>query len=267
MPIIAAVQMTSSHIVADNLVKAGKFIKQAADAGAQLVILPEMFAIMGRKAGDKVAAQEPYGRGPIQDFLAAQARQYNIWVIAGTIPISTVNPDKVRLACLVYDQNGRVTARYDKIHMFDVDLGSEAHKESASAEPGTDIVVVDTPAGKVGLTVCYDIRFPGLFNELYRRGAEIISLPAAFTVPTGEAHWEVLTRARAIEGFGYLIGACQTGTHSSGRQTYGHSVIVDPWGAVLACLPKAEGILTADIDLGKVSAARNKIPVLQHQRL
>jgi nitrilase len=158
-------------------------------------------------------------------------------------------------------------ARYDKIHLYDVDLGTEVHKESATTEYGDKIVTIDTPFGKIGLTVCYDIRFGSLFNALYRQHVDIITIPAAFTIPTGEAHWEALMRARAIEGFCYTIGACQTGTHSSGRKTYGHSLIVGPWGNIESQLPDSEGVITVDIDLAKIQEIRRKIPVHQHQRI
>lgn len=266
---IAAIQMCSSHIIEDNLAVAAKLIEQAANNGAKLVVLPEMFAIMGTDQQGKVNARESYGEGPIQSFLAKTAKKHAIWIVAGTLPLISEIPTKIRAACLVFNSEGIVVARYDKIHLFDVAVSAtEVYQESATTEPGQDIVVIDTPVGKLGLAVCYDLRFPELFRALMQRGAEIIAIPSAFTVPTGEAHWELLIRARAVDSLAYMIGACQGGTHSSGRQTFGHSLIVDPWGAILARKDSLEpGVIGATVDLERLKKIRTAIPLLQHQRL
>lgn len=255
---IAAIQMCSSHIVEENLAMAAHLIREAATNQAQLIVLPEMFAIMGKKPTDKVEAKEDYGSGKIQNFLSNQAKMHQVWIVGGTIPIACENKNKVRAASIVYDHNGNAVARYDKIHLFDVTISeTESYKESDTTEPGDDIVVVDTPVGKLGLTVCYDIRFPGLFTELMNRGAEIIAIPSAFTVKTGEAHWQLLSRSRAVENFCYIVGAAQGGTHSSGRQTYGHTLIVEPWGAVVQeIIDPSNAIAYASVDLKKLYEIR-----------
>ena len=266
---VAAIQMCSSDSVDLNLQVAESLISEASRNGAKLVVLPEMFAIMGRDTTDKVAAKEHFGTGKIQSFLADQAKRNQIWIIGGTIPIECSNEKKVRAASLVFDDKGNCIARYDKMHLFDVTISeNETYNESDTTEPGNEIVVVDTPFGKLGLGVCYDVRFPELFRCLFNNGADIIILPSAFTVPTGEAHWELLARSRAIENFCYLIGACQGGTHASGRKTYGNSIIVEPWGKLAAkCEGDNPGIIYADIDLNKVYEARKSIPIKTHQRI
>lgn len=266
---IAAVQMCSSHLVDENLTTAGYWIHQAAAQGAQLVVLPEMFAILGAAATDKVAVKEPFGHGKIQTFLAEQAVKNRLWIVGGTIPIAGNHPNKVRAASLVFDDQGQCVARYDKIHLFDATLSeTENYRESDTTESGQEIVVVDTPCGKLGLAVCYDVRFPELFQCLVQKGAEIIALPSAFTVQTGEAHWEILVRSRAIDHFCYLVGACQGGVHSNGRKTYGHSMIVEPWGCVAAQKDDViPGVIYATIDLTTVYAARKSVPVEHHRRL
>ena len=268
-PIIAVIQMCSSSNVDENLNTVEKLINEAVKHHAKMVVLPEMFAVMGEKASDKVDVKEVLGEGKIQRFLSAQAREHNIWIVGGTIPIAGDDKNKIRAACLVYNNEGKMVGRYDKIHLFDVSLSEkETYKESETTEPGDQIVVIDTPFGKLGLAVCYDIRFPELFRALFDKGAEMIALPAAFTVPTGEAHWEVLARARAIETFSYIIGACQGGTHANGRQTFGHSLIITPWGNIAAKQNNTEeGITYAEIDLDKVHEARRKIPIHAHRKL
>lgn len=267
--IIAAIQMCSTGDVSENLKTAEKFIKEAAKNRANIVVLPEMFAIIGSSPNDKVLEKEKFGDGKIQRFLSEQAKQNKIWIVGGTIPIQSTNPNKVRAASLVYNDLGHCVARYDKIHLFDVTLSeNEVYKESDTTEAGDDIIVVDTPFGKLGLAVCYDLRFPELFRRLLNKGAEIIALPSAFTVTTGKAHWEILTRSRAIENFCYIIGACQGGTHSDGKKTYGHSIIVEPWGSVAASKEDIEsGIIYAAINLDKVHLARKFIPGQNHQRI
>ena len=266
---IAAIQMCSSHVVDENLATAAKLIAEAAKNQAQLIVLPEMFAIMGKKPTDKVDVKEKYGSGKIQNFLSQQAKMHNTWIVGGTIPIACEDEKKVRAASIVYDHNGNAVARYDKIHLFDVTISeTESYKESDTTEPGNNIVVVDTPVGKLGLSVCYDIRFPGLFTQLMNDGAEIIAVPSAFTVKTGEAHWQLLCRSRAVENFCYVVGAAQGGTHSSGRQTYGHSIIVEPWGTVVQELVEpVNTIAYVDVDLKKLYEIRASVPVIQHQKI
>lgn len=267
---IAAIQMCSSNIVDINLEKVAQFIYESSQNDAQIIVLPEMFAIMGLEAIDKIKVREKFGQGRIQAFLSEQARMNNVWIISGTIPIEDKNFEhKIRASCLVFDNTGNCIARYDKIHLFDITLSStEQYKESDTTQAGDELVVFDTPFGKIGLAICYDIRFPELFRCLLNKGAEIIVLPAAFTVPTGQAHWEILMRSRAIENFCYMIGSCQVGTHPSGRKTYGHSMIVEPWGNIAAInRSNDEGIIYSDIDLTKVYDARKSIPIESHQKI
>lgn len=260
---IAAIQMCSSHSVDENLQTAATLIAEAAKHGAKLIVLPEMFAIIGVDDIDKVAVKESFGQGKIQTFLAEQAKKNQVWLVGGTIPIACNDEKKVRAASLVFNDAGICVARYDKIHLFDVTLSAaETYKESDTIEPGNEIVVVDTPVGKLGLAVCFDLRFPELFRGLFKKGAEIIALPSAFTVPTGEAHFELLTRARAVENFCYVIAACQGGTHANGRKTYGHAIIVEPWGSVIAKKTGVDtGIIYAMVDSKKIDDARMAIPI------
>lgn len=266
---VAAIQMCSTHIVDENLAMASSMIEEAARNSAKLVVLPEMFAIMGLKPTDKVDVKEELDNGKIQSFLSSEAKRNNVYIVGGTIPIACENENKIRAASLVYDPNGKRIARYDKIHLFDAVLSeTEIYKESDSTESGDEIVATDTSLGKLGLTVCYDIRFPELFRSLVNKGAEILTIPSAFTVKTGEAHWELLARSRAVENFCYVIGACQGGTHSSNRQTYGHSIIIDPWGTILAKKDDMEpGIIYANIDLEHLKKVRKSIPALDHQTI
>jgi nitrilase len=261
--------MCSTPVVDINLEIASTLIKEAARNNAQLIVLPEMFAIMGSNPSDKIKVREQLGQGKIQSFLSEHARINNVWIVGGTIPIECENKNKIRAASLTYNEKGMLVARYDKIHLFDVVLSAtETYKESDTTEPGNEVVVVNTPFGKLGLAVCYDIRFPELFRCLLNKGAEIIAVPAAFTMPTGKAHWELLARSRAVENFCYLIGACQGGIHSDNRETYGHSLIVEPWGNIAAQKNDREpGIIYADIDLKKVYDARKSIPIQAHQRI
>ncbi len=266
---IAAIQMASGPNVSANLIEAGRLIDQAVAAGARMVVLPENFAVMGMEERDKVELREKEGEGPIQEFLSRQAARHELWIVGGTVPLEASTPDKIRAACLVYDAEGRQVARYDKIHLFDVSLreSGEEYNESATIEPGDELVVVDTPFGKLGLAVCYDLRFPELFRNLVEQGAELIALPAAFTAITGKAHWEVLVRARAIENLCYLIASAQGGYHVSGRLTHGESMIVDPWGVVLDRLSSGSGIVVAEIDCEQLRNTRRTFPVLEHRRL
>lgn len=266
---VAAIQMNSSSIVDFNLLSAESFIKEAAQQDAKLIVLPEMFAIMGNIASDKVDEKEQFRDGKIQTFLSQQAKNHGVWIIGGTIPIASDHDNKIKAASIVFDDQGHIVARYDKIHLFDVQLSDEEiYKESDTTEAGQKIVTVDSPFGTLGLAVCYDIRFPELFRYLFNQGMEILSLPSAFTVPTGTAHWEVLVRSTAIENFCYVIAACQGGTHTNGRKTYGHSLIVSPWGEILAEKKDVTpGVIYADIDLKKIHEARRAIPIKNHQKI
>jgi deaminated glutathione amidase len=266
---VAAIQMASGPNVNANLLEAGRLIKKAVEAGAKLVVLPENFAIMGMNEADKVDIREEDGKGPIQDFLAEQASRHGIWLVGGTVPLAASDADHVYAACLLFDDKGKRVARYDKIHLFDVRIteSDERYNESATIEPGDGIVVVDTPFGKLGLAVCYDLRFPGLFRRMVDEGVEIFALPSAFTAITGRAHWDVLVRARAIENTCYMIASAQGGYHANGRETYGHSMILDPWGVVLDNLSRGSGVVVADIDLGRLRDLRRTFPVLEHRKL
>jgi nitrilase len=268
MTICAAIQMASGPQVSANLLEAEKLIGEAAKAGAKLVALPENFAIMGMNEYDKVKVGEVDGKGPIQDFLSNIAKKHGVWVIGGTIPILGTDTSKVRAACLIIDDQGKRVARYDKVHLFDVSVpdSNEEYRESDSVEAGTQTCVVETPFGKLGIAVCYDLRFPEFFRPLQRHDIDIIVIPSAFTAKTGAAHWEILLRARAIENLSYVIAPNQGGFHKNGRQTYGHSMIVDPWGVVLDCYKTGSGFVTADIDKGRLEKTRASFPVLEHRR-
>lgn len=266
---VAAIQMASGPNVSANLIEAGRLISRAVDAGAELVTLPENFAIMGMSEQDKVAIREAPGAGPIQEFLAEQADKHRVWLIGGTVPLEASAPGKVRAACLVFDSRGERVARYDKAHLFDVRIeeSNEHYQESQTIEPGDDVVVLDTPFGRLGLAVCYDLRFPELFRRMHQDQVELIALPSAFTAMTGRAHWEPLVRARAIENLSYVIAAAQGGYHVNGRETYGHSMIVDPWGVILDQLPQGSGVVIAEIDRERIANIRRNFPALNHRRI
>ncbi len=260
---IAAIQMCSSENSDENLQVAYRLIGEAAEQGAKLIALPEMFPLITDKNDLRLRTHESVGQGKIQDFLAHTAQHYGVWLVGGTVPILNQQGNKVRAACLVYNELGICVARYDKIHLFDVVLSeTEYYRESDTVEAGENSVVVETPLGRLGLAVCYDVRFPELFNELFKKGAEIIVLPSAFTVRTGEAHWHILTRARAIDTFCYVVAPAQSGTHASGRRTYGHSVIINPWGTITAeCKAEKSGVVCADINLEEIVRIRRAIPI------
>ena len=262
---VAAIQMASGPNVASNLDEAERLIEMAVEQGAKLIALPEYFPVMGVKETDKVAVREEEGKGPIQRFLSNQAKKHKIWLVGGSIPLEGSIPTKVRNSCLVYDDKGKVVARYDKIHLFNLDLGNEHYHEEATIEPGKKIVTVDTPFGKIGLSICYDLRFP----ELYRAmgDVDIIILPSAFTDTTGKAHWETLVRARAIENLAYVIAPAQGGYHLSGRETHGNSMIVDPWGVVLDRLPRGSGVVIAGVNPAYQASLRKSLPALKHRTL
>lgn len=262
---IAAIQMASGPQVAANLSEAKRLIESAVKLGAKLVVLPEYFAIMGLKDTDKVAVREQDGSGPIQDFLSTTAKKNKIWIIGGTVPLVSQFSNKVRNSCLVYDDKGKQVARYDKIHLFGLDLGNEHYHEENTIEAGDAVKVVETPFGKIGLSVCYDLRFP----ELYRAMGEvnIIVVPAAFTDTTGKAHWETLIRARAIENLSYVIAPAQGGYHVSGRETHGNTMIVDPWGVILDRLPRGSGVVIATMNPKYQESLRKSLPALKHRTI
>ncbi len=267
MPIMAAIQMVSGHSVAGNLAEAAELLSEAADRGAQLAVLPENFALMGRRETDKLAIWETEGIGPVQDFLAEQALRHRLWLVGGTVSLQASGSNRVRAACLLFDDQGRRVARYDKVHLFDVRVvGSrERYAESATIEPGNRYVVVDTPFGRLGLAVCYDLRFPEQFRAMVDQGMEIMALPAAFTATTGAAHWEVLLRARAIENQCYVIAAAQGGRHSNGRETFGDSLLIDPWGLILDRLAWGPGVALANLDRAFLESIRRQFPALEHR--
>ena len=269
MGIVAAIQMTSGHVVQENLVVAGALLREAKERGAVIACLPENFSFIGLKDADKLQVAEADGSGPIQDFLSTTARQLNLWILAGTTAIKGDSPARVANTSLLIDGAGRRVARYDKIHLFDVTIPGreESYLESTHVTPGRQAVLADTPVGKLGMSVCYDMRFPELYRDLVARGAEWLAMPAAFTVPTGRAHWETLLRARAIENLCHVVAPAQVGTHSSGRETYGDTLIVDHWGQVLSRLAKGSGVITADIDLMKQAETRARFPALDNRRL
>lgn len=260
---VGAIQMASGANVTANLAEAQQLIELAVGAGAQLVVLPEFFAIMG-KDKDIVAAREAEGAGPIQRFLSRMAKKHAIWLIGGSIPLEASVPNKVRNSSLVFDERGKQIARYDKIHLFGMDLGNEHYQESKTIEPGNEVVVVNSPFGRIGLSICYDLRFP----ELYRAmpGVDIIIVPSAFTATTGRAHFETLIRARAIENLAYVIAPAQGGYHLSGRETHGDSMIVDPWGVVLDRLPRGSGVVIANVNTAYQSSLRKSLPALKHRQ-
>jgi deaminated glutathione amidase len=266
---VAAIQMTSGHVVQDNLSAAGKLLREARELGAEIACLPENFSFIGLRDADKLNVAETDGQGPIQEFLRDIARELKLWILGGTTVIKGDSATRVANASLLFDAQGKRVARYDKIHLFDVTIPGrdESYLESTHITPGRDVVIADTPVGKLGMSVCYDMRFPELYRELVSRGAEWLAMPAAFTVPTGRAHWETLLRARAIENLCYVVAPAQAGTHTSGRETYGDTLIVDYWGQVLARLAKGSGVVTADIDLVKQAETRARFPALDNRRL
>jgi len=260
---IAAVQLASGPNVKGNLQEAGRLIEMAVAQGARLVALPEYFAIMGLRDNDKVKAREKPGEGPIQAFLSATARRHGIWLVGGSVPLECASPDKVRNSSMVYDDKGKLAARYDKIHLFGFEMGKERFQEALTIEPGKDVVTVDTPFARLGLSICYDLRFPELYRAM--KDVDIILVPSAFTETTGKAHWETLIRARAIENLAYVLAPAQGGYHLNGRETHGDSMIVDPWGVVLDRLPRGSGVVVAGINLQHIRNLRQSLPALTHR--
>jgi nitrilase len=262
---VGAVQTVSGGDVSENLAAVEPLVAAAVKQGAEMVVLPEYVGIFGTRATDKVDAREPDGHGPQQDFLARVARERRVWLVGGTVPIATDDPARVRSASLVFDPQGRRIARYDKIHLFAFSRGDERYDEAKTIERGDAPVTFDAPCGRVGLSVCYDLRFP----ELYRsyRDVALIVVPSAFTAVTGAAHWHILLKARAIENQCYVLAAAQGGTHANGRRTYGHSVLIDPWGSVMAELAEGEGVIVGDVHHARIAEVRRELPALSHRRL
>ena len=265
---IAAIQMISGADVQANLDAAARLIAAAAEQGAQLVLLPECFAAFGNRSLQAIAEAEYDGSGPIRPFLAEQARAHGVWLVAGSIPLPAAVGARPMACCLVIDDQGREVARYDKLHLFDVEVADNqrSYRESRDYGYGDRVVCIDTPVGRLGLSICYDVRFAELYQTLRNAGAELIVVPSAFTAVTGAAHWEVLLRARAIETQCYVLAANQGGTHANGRETYGHSCLIDPWGEITACLPRGEGVICGEIDLQHLQSIRGRMPVAGHRR-
>jgi predicted amidohydrolase len=266
---VAAVQMVSSPDIAQNCEIARELVSQAASQGAQLVLLPEYWAVMGLHEKDKLALAEQVGQGTIQSFMSAVASEFGVWLIGGTMPLATAGPDvaseQVWNTTLVFDPTGKQVSRYDKIHLFSFHRGEEAFEEARTIKHGSDVVTFDAPFGKTGLSVCYDLRFP----ELYRAMGDctLIVVPAAFTYTTGQAHWEVLLRARAIENQCYVLASAQGGLHVNGRRTWGHTMLIDPWGVIQSVLPEGAGVVIGEIDADKLQHVRDILPAIRHRRL
>ncbi|MEO7386892.1 MAG: carbon-nitrogen hydrolase family protein [Gammaproteobacteria bacterium] len=265
---IAALQMNSGEDVAANLTRARRALRSAAADGVALAVLPENFARMGKKESDRLALIEEDGAGPLQDFLAAEAARSGMWIVGGTIPLKSDDAKRPYASALVYDGTGKRAGRYDKVHLFDVRVpeSEEAYRESRSTMHGSKPLVLEAPWGNLGVAVCYDLRFPELFRWMSGAGMDVLAVPAAFTYRTGAAHWEPLLRARAIENLTYVAAAAQTGTHPGGRQTYGHTMLIDPWGAILADAGGRTGVITTTIDIQHLKRLRQQFPVLDHRR-
>lgn len=262
---VAAIQMVSTPRVEENLERMAYWVAEAAAKGAELVLLPEYFCLMGAEQ-DKVRHREPFGlteRSPIQRALSAVAARHGLWLVGGTVPLVADAPDRVRNTVLVFDPQGEIRARYDKIHLFAFQKGSESYDEAKTIEPGLQPVVCETPAGRTGLSVCYDLRFPELYRAMLP--LDLILMPAAFTYTTGKAHWELLLRARAVENQCYLLASAQGGTHENGRRTWGHSMLIDPWGEVISVLPEGEGLVIGKVDQNRMAEIRLNLPALRHR--
>ena len=264
---IAALQMVSTPDLDRNLDAAGRGIAEAAAAGVRLVALPEYFCLLGRSDRDKLALAEADGQGPIQSFLAEAARRHGLWLVGGTLPMRSECAEQVRNSCCVFAPDGRRAARYDKIHLFAFDNGGERYDEGRTLQAGDAPVAVDVEGHRVGLSVCYDLRFPELYRALMTPPCDLIVVPSAFTYTTGRAHWELLLRARAVENQCYVLAPAQGGRHENGRRTWGHSLLVDPWGEVLACREEGEGLVTGAVDLVRLDEVRRQLPALAHRRL
>ncbi len=262
---IAALQMVSGPRVGENLAAAGRLVEEAVAQGAQLLVLPEYFPIIGAADADRVRARESFGHGPIQAWLAETAQRHGIWLFAGSLPLAASSPDRMRNASLVYNPAGECVERYDKVHLFGFRKGDESYDEASFIEAGDRVAAVDTPFGRVALSICYDLRFPELYRAL--APVDLILVPAAFTETTGRAHWEILLRARAIENQCYLLAVGQGGTHENGRMTHGNSMIVDPWGEILDRKAKGPGVVIADLDHQRIADIRESLPALAHRKL
>ncbi|WP_308443955.1 carbon-nitrogen hydrolase family protein [Leeia speluncae] len=263
--LVAAVQMNSGEMLGENLSLARQLVKEASEKGAQLVVLPEYFYLMGKTDEARLSLGEPFGDGPIQRFLSDLARENGIWLQCGTVPLSGPDKQHVFNSCLTFNPEGECVGRYDKIHLFGFQDSKDTYQESDTLSAGDVVTTLITPFGRLRPSICYDLRFPELFRTA--PAPELITVPAAFTHTTGLAHWEVLLRARAIENQCYVIAAAQTGWHPNGRQTFGHSMIIDPWGKVLSVLPEGNGVVIAELDPSVLAEIRQKLPALQHRRL
>ncbi len=266
----AVIQMVSTGDVEENLESAAALIGEACKQGAEFCLLPENFPLMGHAEQDKLAIREQPGSGPIQAFLEEQARSHHIWLMGGTIPLTADSSRHIRAACLLYDPEGLMIARYDKMHLFDVCVDStagEEYKESDTIEAGQEAVIAKTPFANIGMSVCYDLRFPEMYRGMLSGDVNLITVPAAFTYTTGAAHWEVLLRARAIENQCYVLASNQGGRHINERETWGHSMIVDPWGEILACIESGPGVACAQLDIAALQSLRTRFPALQHRKL
>lgn len=264
----AAVQMVSTPDVDRNLDAAARLVAQAADAGATVVGLPEYFCLMGRRDDDKLGIAEADGDGPIQRFLSEAARRHGVWLVGGTLPIRARSEGRVRNACCVFDPQGRRVARYDKIHLFAFDSGrGESYDEARVLEAGDTPVTADLDGWRAGFSVCYDLRFPELYRAMMRPPCDLLFVPAAFTHTTGQAHWLTLLKARAVENQCVVVAPAQGGLHENGRRTFGHSVVIDPWGEVLACQQEGEGVALAEVARGRLDEVRRQLPALRHRRL
>lgn len=262
--------MVSTPDVENNIQQAQTLICEAVEQQAQLLILPEYFPIIGHDEEAKLSYQEPFGDGPLQAFLADNARKHGIWLIGGSVPLQTHDAKRVSNSCLMFNPDGECIGRYDKIHLFDVSVskeGSENYNESNTIIPGGRIVVADTPFGKIGLSICYDLRFPELYRQLTEQDAVILSIPSAFTETTGRLHWEMLLRCRAVENLCYVIAPNQGGQNTPKRKTWGHSMIIDPWGDILCSMEKGTGVVCADLDLARQQDLRRRFPALEHRRV
>lgn len=266
---VASIQLSSGPNIQANLLEVGKYLEQISKTDSKLVVLPENFAMMPESDSEFLTNSETEGSGPIQDFISEKARIYKLWIIAGTIPIRTDNPKKVTSTTFVYNDMGEVVTRYDKVHLFDVELpnSDESYNESEVFQNGNDLKVVKTPVGVIGLAICYDLRFPELFRLQKSHNVELLVIPSAFTEQTGKVHWETLVKARAIENLCYVVTSCQDGYHISGRQTHGNSMIVNPWGQIMSRLSSGSGFIESEIDIKKLNSIREKFPVLDHINL
>jgi len=266
---VAVIQMVSTPDIKTNLRAAELLIQDAVNQKAKLIVLPENFAFMDYDEMSRLKVAEDFKKGPLQDFSSQQAKHHNIWLLGGTIPFKSKDPQRIRSVSLLYNSKGECAARYDKIHLFDVSVADtkQTYQESKSTEPGSEIVTAQTPYGKLGLSVCYDLRFPELYREQSNQGAQIFTIPSAFTAVTGKAHWETLLRARAIENLAFVLAPGQGGLHENARETWGHSMIIDPWGRVLAELDFGSGVIVADLDMNEQYEIRKRFPVLEHRRV